>query len=334
MSIKVAINGYGRIGRHLLRGIYEEKYRDSIQVVAINDLADVKSNAHLTKYDTVHGKFNGDVSVESDSLIINGDKIKIFSEKDPSKLPWKDLGVDVVFECTGKFTSKEKASVHIAAGAKKVLVSAPSAGADATIVYGVNNKTLKASDLIISNGSCTTNCLAPVVKVLNEKIGIVNGLMTTIHSFTNDQVLTDVFHKDLRRARAATMSMIPTKTGAAAAIGLVIPEMAGKLDGLAVRVPTINVSMVDLTFLAARATNKAEIDGFMKDAANGELKGILAVNELPLVSVDFNHNAHSSIYDASFTKVIDKTVKVMAWYDNEWGFSIRMLDVTKLIMGK
>lgn len=332
MKIKIAINGYGRIGRHILRGIYEEGYRNDIEIVAINDLSDVKTNAHLTKYDSVHGKFSGDIGFENDCLMVNGDRIKVYSEKDPSKLPWKTLGVDVVHECTGKFTTKEKAMVHINAGARKVLVSAPSEGADATLVYGVNHKSLKPTDLVVSNGSCTTNCLAPVAKVLQEKVGIVNGIMTTIHSFTNDQVLTDVYHKDLRRARAATLSMIPTKTGAASAIGLVIPELAGKLDGLAVRVPTINVSLVDLTFVAARTVTKAEIDAMMKEAAQSELKGILAVNEIPLVSIDFNHNPASSIYDAGLTKIVGNTVKVMAWYDNEWGFSMRMLDITKILV--
>lgn len=333
MPIKVAINGYGRIGRNIVRALYEHpEYRKDIQIVAINDLGDVKINAHLTQYDTVHGKFPGTVSIDGDNLVVNGDKIRVFAEKDPTKLPWRDLGVDVVHECTGKFTSKEKASVHLTAGAKKVIISAPGEGADATIVYGVNHKALKASDTVISNASCTTNCLAPLVKPLNEKIGIVNGLMTTIHSYTNDQVLIDTLHKDLRRARSATHSMIPTKTGAAAAIGLVIPDLAGKLDGFAVRVPTINVSLVDLVFTAARDTSKDEINKIIKEASEGELKGILGYNDIPLVSIDFNHCPISSIYESSQTKVIGRTVKVLSWYDNEWGFSCRMLDTTRALM--
>jgi len=332
MTIKVAINGYGRIGRCILRAIYEEGYSKDIKVVAINDLGDVKINAHLTKYDTVHGKFSGEISIDGDYLVVNGDKIRVFAEKDPSKLPWKDLGVDVVHECTGKFASKEKASVHLKAGAKKVIISAPGEAVDATIVYGVNHKNLKASDTVISNASCTTNCLAPVAKVLNDKIGIVSGLMTTIHSYTNDQVLIDTYHKDLRRARSATHSMIPTKTGAAAAVGIVLPELNGKLDGFAIRVPTINVSLVDLTFQAARATSKDEINKIMKEASEGELKGILAYNAEPLVSIDFNHTAVSSTFESTQTKVIGTTVKVLAWYDNEWGFSSRMLDTTKALM--
>lgn len=331
MTIKIAINGYGRIGRCILRH-WEESFRDEIEIVAINDLGDVNINAHLTKHDSVHGKFHGTVVVENDYLVVNGDKVKVLAEKDPAKLPWKAMGVDVVFECTGKFTSKEKASAHLTAGAKKVIVSAPAENADATIVYGVNHKSLKASDTIISNASCTTNCLAPFAKVLHEKIGIINGLMTTIHSYTNDQVLTDVYHKDLRRARAATMSMIPTKTGAASAVGLVIPELAGKLDGFAVRVPTINVSLVDLTFLAARDVTKDEINKLMKEASMGELKGVLAYNDEPLVSIDFNHSTPSSIFDSTLTKVIGRTVKALSWYDNEWAFSMRMLDVAKVFM--
>jgi glyceraldehyde 3-phosphate dehydrogenase len=329
MTVKIAINGYGRIGRMMLRAIYEEGYRKDMEVVAVNDLGDAKINAHLTTYDTVHGKFAGDVKVEGDYIIVNNDKIRVFAEKDPSKLPWKDLGVDVVFESTGKFTSKEKAMVHITAGAKKVIISAPGENADATVVYGVNHKTLTKNHVVISNGSCTTNCLAPIAKVLNDKIGIVSGLMTTIHSYTNDQVLVDVYHKDLRRARSATMSMIPTKTGAASAVGLVMPELAGKLDGFAIRVPTINVSLVDLVFESARATTKDEVNALMKAAAEGELKGVLGYNDLPLVSHDFNHNPLSSIFESTQTKVIGKTVKVLSWYDNEWGFSTRMLDVAK-----
>jgi glyceraldehyde 3-phosphate dehydrogenase len=331
MSIKIAINGYGRIGRNILRAIYENNRESEFQIVAINDLGDANTNAHLTKYDTVHGRFAADVSVDGDFMIVNGDKIHVLAERDPSKLPWASLGVDVVHECTGIFNSKAKASAHLAAGAKKVILSAPGGSdVDATIVYGVNDGTLKASDTVISNASCTTNCLAPLVKPLHDKIGLVSGLMTTIHSYTNDQVLTDVYHKDLRRARAATMSMIPTKTGAAAAVGLVLPELNGKLDGFAVRVPTINVSLVDLVFVAARPTNKDEVNGILKSASETDLKGILEYNSLPLVSVDFNHSNASSVFDSTLTKVsADGTlVKVLAWYDNEWGFSNRMLDTT------
>jgi glyceraldehyde 3-phosphate dehydrogenase len=330
MAIKVAINGYGRIGRNVLRAVYEAGRTDEFQIVALNDLGPAETNAHLTRYDTVHGKFAGSVAVEGDHMVVNGNKIRVIAERDPSKLPWAELGVDVVMECTGLFNSKEKASAHLTAGAKKVILSAPGGkDVDGTIVYGVNHKTLKASDTVISNASCTTNCLAPLVKPLHDKIGVVRGLMTTIHSYTNDQVLTDVFHKDLRRARAATMSMIPTKTGAAAAVGLVLPELNGKLDGFAIRVPTINVSVVDLTFEPARGTSVEEVHGILKDAANGELKGVLAYNDEPLVSMDFNHTTVSSTYDAGLTRVIDGTlVKVCAWYDNEWGFSNRMLDTT------
>lgn len=332
MTIKLAINGYGRIGRMVLRAIYEEGYRNDIEVVAVNDLGDAKINAHLTTYDTVHGKFAADVKVDGDFMVVNGDRIRVFAEKDPSKLPWKDLNVDIVFESTGKFTSKEKANVHLTAGAKKVMISAPGEGVDATVVYGVNHKILTTSHTVISNASCTTNCLAPLAKVLHEKIGIVTGLMTTIHSYTNDQVLTDVYHKDLRRARSATMSMIPTKTGAASAVGLVLPELAGKLDGFAMRVPTINVSVVDLVFESARPTTKDEVNAIMKAASEGDMKGIVGYNDLPLVSHDFNHNPISSIFESSQTKVIGKTVKALSWYDNEWGFSTRMLDVAKYWM--
>ncbi len=330
MPIKIAINGYGRIGRNIVRAIYESGRTHEFQVVAINDLGDANTNAHLTQYDSVHGKFPFEVSVDGDYMVINGDQIKVFAERDPAKLPWGDLGVDVVHECTGIFTSKDQASAHLTAGAKKVIISAPGGDdVDATIVYGVNHAILKASDTVISNASCTTNCLAPLVKPLHDTIGVVHGLMTTIHSYTNDQVLTDVFHKDLRRARSATQSMIPTKTGAAAAVGLVMPELAGKLDGFAIRVPTINVSLVDLSFTAARSTSKAEIDEILNAAAAGSLKGILDVNTKPLVSVDFNHNPHSCIYEATLTKVVGGTfVKVLAWYDNEWGFSNRMLDTS------
>ena len=300
MPIKVAINGYGRIGRNIVRALYESGRTNEIQIVAINDLGDSNTNAHLTQYDSVHGKFPFEVTVDGDFIVINGDRIRVFSERDPSKLPWADLGIDVVHECTGFFTSKAKASAHITAGAKKVIISAPGGDdVDGTIVFGVNHNTLKASDTVISNASCTTNCLAPIVKPLNDAIGIVSGLMTTIHSYTNDQVLTDVYHSDLRRARSATQSMIPTKTGAAAAVGLVLPELAGKLDGFAMRVPTINVSVVDLTFQAARDTSKAEIDEILTAASKGALKGILDINERPLVSIDFNHNPASSIYEVT-----------------------------------
>lgn len=334
MTIRVAINGYGRIGRNVLRAHYESGKKHDIEIVAINDLGKPETNAHLTQYDTAHGKFNGDVKVEGDYLVVNGDKIKVLAERDPSKLPWKDLNVDVVLECTGLFTSKEKASAHLAGGAKKVIISAPGGkDVDATVVYGVNQGVLKASDTVISNASCTTNCLAPMVKPLQDKIGLLNGLMTTIHAFTNDQVLTDVYHSDLRRARSATQSMIPTKTGAAAAVGLVLPELNGKLDGFAVRVPTINVSFVDLSFIAARDTTVEEINKIMKEASESkELKGILNYNDQPLVSVDFNHNPASSTFDSTLTKVSGRLVKVTSWYDNEWGFSNRMLDTTVALM--
>ncbi len=331
MTIKVGINGYGRIGRNVLRALYEAGRTDEIRIVAINDLGDAATNAHLTRYDTAHGKFPGTVAVDGDSMVVNGDRIKVLAQRDPSKLPWGELGVDTVLECTGLFTSKAKAGAHLAGGAKKVVISAPGGDdVDATVVYGVNHDVLRASHTVISNASCTTNCLAPVAKVLHEHIGIVGGLMTTIHAYTNDQVLTDVYHSDLRRARSATMSMIPTKTGAAAAVGLVLPALKGKFDGFAVRVPTINVSLVDLTFTAARATTVAEIDGLMKAAAaSGPLAGVLAYTDAPLVSIDYNHDAHSSTYDATMTKVTGGTlVKVCAWYDNEWGFSNRMLDTT------
>jgi len=330
MAIKVGINGYGRIGRNVLRALYEGARRKDIQIVAINDLGDANTNAYLTRYDTAHGKFPGEVSVDGDSMVVNGDRIRVVAQRDPSKLPWGELGVDVVLECTGLFTSKAKAAAHIAAGAKKVVISAPGGDdVDATVVYGVNHNVLKSSMTVISNASCTTNCLAPVAKVLQENIGIESGLMTTIHAYTNDQVLTDVYHSDLRRARSATMSMIPTKTGAAAAVGLVLPELKGKFDGFAVRVPTINVSLVDLTFTPKRATTVAEINSLMKAAAEGPLKGVLAYTDAPLVSIDYNHDAHSSTYDATMTKVINgNLVKVCSWYDNEWGFSNRMLDTT------
>ena len=334
MTIKVGINGYGRIGRNILRALYESKRTDEIQIVAINDLGDTSTNAHLTQYDTAHGKFPGTITIENDSMIIDGDKVRVLSERDPSKLPWGELGVDVVIESTGFFTSKAKAQAHIDGGAKKVIISAPGGSdVDATVVYGVNDKVLRSTHTVISNASCTTNCLAPVVKVLHENIGVLSGVMTTIHAYTNDQVLTDVYHTDLRRARSATMSMIPTKTGAAAAVGLVLPELNGLLDGYAVRVPTINVSMVDLSFSAARETTVKEINSLMQQASAGELKGILEYNDAPLVSVDFNHNPASSIYDAELSKVINgNLIKVVAWYDNEWGFSNRMLDTTIALM--
>lgn len=334
MTIKVAINGYGRIGRNVLRALYESKRTSEIQIVAVNDLGDAETNAHLTQYDTAHGRFPGEVSVEGGDLIVNGDRIKVFAERDPSKLPWGTLGVDVVLECTGIFTSKAKASAHLAGGAKKVIISAPGGSdVDGTYVFGVNHGSIKASDQVVSNASCTTNCLAPLAKVLHDGIGIEHGLMTTIHAYTNDQVLTDVYHSDLRRARSATMSQIPTKTGAAAAVGLVLPELNGKLDGFAMRVPTINVSVVDLSFVAKRATSKDEIDSLVKAAVAGPLKGILDINTKPLVSVDFNHNPHSSVYDSTQTRVMGGTlVKVLSWYDNEWGFSNRMLDMTLALM--
>ena len=334
MTIRVAINGYGRIGRNILRAHYEEGKNHDIEIVAINDLGDAATNAHLTQYDTAHGRFPGDVSIEGENLVVNGDKIKVIAERNPSELPWSQLKVDVVLECTGFFASKEKASAHTQAGAKKVVISAPGGkDVDATIVYGVNHESLTAEAEVISDASCTTNCLAPVVKALNDSVGVVNGLMTTIHAYTNDQVLTDVYHEDLRRARSATMSMIPTKTGAAAAVGLVLPELNGKLDGFAMRVPTINVSVVDLSFVSKRATSVEEINQTIKTASQGKLKGILEYSDGPLVSVDFNHNPASSIFDATLTKVSEGTlVKVCSWYDNEWGFSNRMLDTTVALM--
>ena len=333
MTVKVAINGYGRIGRNIMRALYELDRTDEISVVAINDLGDANSNAHLTRYDTAHGKFPGTVVVEDGDLVINGDRVKVFAERDPSKLPWAELGVDLVMECTGFFRSRETAGAHITAGAKKVIVSAPGQNVDNTIVYGVNHDSLKSSDVVISNASCTTNCLAPVAKVLHESVGIEHGLMTTIHAYTNDQVLTDVLHSDLRRARSATMSQIPTSTGAAAAVGMVLPELNGKLDGFSMRVPTINVSVVDLTFQASRATTVEEVNAAIKAAADGSLKGVLGYNDEPLVSIDFNHDPRSSIFDAGLTKVMEgNMVKVLSWYDNEWGFSCRMLDTALVLM--
>jgi glyceraldehyde 3-phosphate dehydrogenase len=334
MAVRVAINGYGRIGRNILRAHYEGGKKHDIEIVAVNDLGDANTNAHLTQYDTAHGRFPGSVSVETDHFLVNGDKIAVLAERNPAQLPWKDLGIDVVLECTGFFASKAKAQAHIEGGAKKVIISAPGGkDVDATVVYGVNHDVLSSKHTVISNASCTTNCLAPMVKAVNDAIGVVNGLMTTIHSYTNDQVLTDVYHTDLRRARSATMSMIPTKTGAAAAVGLVLPELNGKLDGFAMRVPTINVSVVDLAFVAKRATTVEEVNSVVKSASEGALKGILEYTDAPLVSVDFNHNASSSVFDATLTKVSEGTlVKVCSWYDNEWGFSNRMLDTTMALM--
>ncbi len=330
MAIKVGINGYGRIGRCIVRALHEQGRTDEIDIVAINDLGDADTNAHLTRHDTVHGKFPGTVEVDGDSIVVNGDRMKVLAERDPAKLPWQELGVDVVLECTGLFRSKEKAGAHLTAGARKVVLSAPGGSdIDATIVYGVNHDTLRPEHTIISNASCTTNCLSPLIKPLHDKIGVVSGLMNTIHSYTNDQVLLDVYHSDLRRARATALSMIPTKTGAAAAVGLVLPELDGKLDGFSIRVPTPNVSMVDLTFQAARETTVEEVDAILREASEGPLKGILGYNSEPLVSVDFNHDPRSSIYESSLTRVAEGTlVKVCSWYDNEWGFSNRMLDTT------
>jgi glyceraldehyde 3-phosphate dehydrogenase len=334
MTIKVAINGYGRIGRNILRAHYESGKTHPLEIVAINDLGNAETNAHLTRYDTAHGKFEGTVKVDGDAMLVNGDRIKVLAQRNPAELPWGSLGVDVVLECTGLFTTKEKAGAHLKGGAKKVVISAPGGkDVDATIVYGVNHGTLKASHTVISNASCTTNCLAPMAKALHDKLGIVQGLMTTVHSYTNDQVLTDVYHEDLRRARAAALNMIPTKTGAAAAVGLVLPELNGKLDGFAVRVPTINVSLVDLTFTSARPTSVEEVNAIMKAAADGPLKGVLVYTDEPLVSSDFNHTPASSIFDSGLTKVSNGVlVKALSWYDNEWGFSNRMLDTTVALM--
>jgi len=335
MTIRIAINGYGRIGRNILRSLYEYNRQNEVKIVAINDLGDTSINAHLTQYDTTHGRFSFPVTVGQDgSLIVDGNEIQVLSERDPAKLPWKDLDIDVVLECTGFFASREGASKHLTAGAKKVLISAPAGeDVDATIVYGINHQTLKATDTIVSNASCTTNCLVPLVKPLHEALKITSGLMTTVHAYTNDQVLTDVYHTDLRRARAAGHSMIPTKTGAASAVGLVMPELKGKLDGFAIRVPTINVSVVDLSIVVEKSTTVKEVNEILKKASENELKGILAHNDAPLVSVDFNHNPASSIFDSTQTKVIGNLVKVLSWYDNEWGFSNRMID-TALAMAK
>lgn len=332
MTIRVAINGYGRIGRNVLRALYESGKRDQIQIVGINDLGDANLNAHLTKYDSVHGPFKGEVHVAGDKMVVNGDEIRITAERNPENLPWGELNVDVVYECTGIFTSKDKASAHIKAGAKKVIISAPGTDVDATVVFGVNHNVLKATDTVISNASCTTNCLAPIAKVLNDSFGIVQGSMTTIHSYTNDQVLSDVFHKDIYRARSATQSMIPTTTGAAKAVGLVLPELKGKMDGISVRVPTINVSLVDLNVLVEKDVSVEAINAAMKQAAEQEMPGVLNYVTEPLVSIDFNHNPHSSNYDSLQTKVYGKWVKILSWYDNEWGFSNRMLDNTLALM--
>jgi glyceraldehyde 3-phosphate dehydrogenase len=334
MSIKVAINGYGRIGRCTLRALYELGLRDQFEIVAINASGDLATNAHLTQYDTTHGRFSLPVSTEGDNvLIVGNDRIPFFSTKDPLAINWGELGVDVLLECTGAYTSKAKAQVHLQQGAKKVLISAPGGDdVDATIVYGVNHDILTPDMVVVSNASCTTNCLAPVAKVLQDNIGIEKGLMTTIHAYTNDQVLVDVRHKDLRRARAGAQNIIPTKTGAAKAVGLVLPELKGKFDGFSLRVPVMNVSLVDLTFTAGRATSKEEINALMQEAANGALKGVLAVNEAPLVSSDFNHDSHSSVFDATQTRVMNgNLVKVLAWYDNEWGYSCRMLDAARVL---
>ena len=334
MAVKIAINGYGRIGRNILKALFEGNRTSELEIVAINDLGDAESNAYLTKYDTTHGIFPFDVKVKGDCLEIDGKQIQVFAERDPEKLPWQDLGVEVVHECTGFFRTRELAGKHLKAGASKVVISAPvGTDIDATIVYGVNHHTLSKEHEIISNASCTTNCLAPLVLPLHQAIGVESGIMTTIHAYTNDQVLTDVLHKDLRRARSATQSMIPTKTGAASAVGLVLPELQGKLDGFSIRVPTINVSLVDLSFIASRPTTIEEINEVIKAAASGPLKNVLDYSDGPLVSVDFNHNPASSTYDATMTKVQEGTlVKVCSWYDNEWGFSNRMLDTTLALM--
>ncbi|MFW0057505.1 MAG: type I glyceraldehyde-3-phosphate dehydrogenase [Coxiella endosymbiont of Dermacentor silvarum] len=333
MVYKIAINGYGRIGRNILRAFYESKRHHDFKIVAINDLGDININAaHLTKYDSVHGLFPADVSVDKEGLMINGDKIKVFSIRNPKELPWRALDIDLVLECTGLFTNKEKSEAHLSAGAKKVLISAPAGNNIKTIVFGINENTITKEDRIISNASCTTNCLAPLVKVLNDEIGIERGLMVTVHSYTNDQNLTDSYHRDLHRARAATQSMIPTKTGAAVAVGLVLPELNGKLDGYAIRVPTINVSVIDFTFNSKKSVNVLEVNALMKEVCLGKMKGVIGYNEEPLVSIDFNHNPHSSVFDAGQTRITDKLVKVISWYDNEWGFSNRMLDVADVFL--
>ncbi len=330
MTVRVGINGYGRIGRNILRALYESEKREQIEIVGINDLGDAETNAHLTKYDSAYGTFKETVTVDNDALVIGADKIKVFSERNPADIPWGDLGVDIVHECTGLFTNKKEASKHIESGASKVLISAPAGkDVDATVVYGVNHQILKPKHTVVSNASCTTNCLAPLVQPLHKKIGVESGIMTTVHAYTNDQVLTDIYHNDLRRARSATQSMIPTKTGAATAVGLVLPELMGKLDGYAIRVPTIIVSLVDLTFKATRKTSPEEIDDIIRTQSEGTLEGILGFNDTPLVSIDFKKDPRSSVYDRSQTKVLEgDLVKVISWYDNEWGFSNRMLDTT------
>ncbi|MEM9242515.1 MAG: type I glyceraldehyde-3-phosphate dehydrogenase [Pseudomonadota bacterium] len=332
MTIKVAINGFGRIGRNVLRALYEYNRHSEMEIVAVNDMTDVQTLAHLFQYDSIHGRFHGEVETTNDGLLINGDLIRVLCERDPKNLPWQEMGVDVVYECTGHFTDGHNAAAHLDAGAKKVLISAPGKNVDATVVYGVNHHILKASDNIVSNASCTTNCLAPLAKPLQDKLGIVKGLMTTIHAYTNDQNTQDAPHKDIRRARAAGLSMIPTKTGAAAAVGLVLPELNGRLDGFAVRVPTANVSFVDLTFEAARPTSVEEVNSILKAAADDELKGVLGFTDEALVSIDFNHVPMSSTVDSQLTRVIDNMVKVSSWYDNEWGFSNRMIDVGLAMM--
>ena len=334
MTARIAINGYGRIGRCILRALYEEGKRGALQIVAINDLGDTNTNVHLTRYDTAHGRFGAKVAMEGDDMLVDGDRVRVLAERDPGQLPWAELGVDAVLECTGLFRTRDRAGAHLSAGARRVVISAPAGKeVDATVVYGVNHNILRSNHTIVSNASCTTNCLAPLAKVLHEAVGIEQGIMNTVHSYTNDQVLTDVYHKDLRRARSATQSMIPTKTGAAAAVGLVLPELDGRLDGFSVRVPTINVSLVDLTFRASRTTTVEEIDSAMRAAAEGELNGVLAFNDEPLVSTDFNHCLYSSVYDAGMTKVLGgDLVKVCSWYDNEWGFANRMLDTTLALL--
>jgi len=332
MAIKIAINGFGRIGRNITRALFESGRQQAIQLVAINDLGDINTNAHLLKYDSVHGRFAAEVTTSDKGIVINGETVQVFAERDPARLPWAALDIDVVLECTGFFASKEKASLHCQAGAKKVLISAPAGKDVPTIVYGVNQQQLKADDVIVSNASCTTNCLAPLAKVLHEALGIEQGLMVTVHAFTNDQVLTDSYHSDLRRARSATQSMIPTKTGAAAAVGMVMPELDGRLDGYAIRVPTVNVSVVDFTFNAGKKASAEEVNAIVKQAAQGSMKGVLGYNEAPLVSIDFQHDAHSSIFDATQTRVINDLIKVVSWYDNEWGFSNRMLDTLQAMM--
>jgi len=332
--IKVAINGFGRIGRNILRAYYARpELSEHLRIVAINDLGDPSINAHLLEFDTAHGRFEHAVVAQANAISVAGDLINVYSEREPEKLPWADLDIDVVFECTGRFTDRQAAARHLTAGARRVLVSAPTKGADATVVFGVNHEELTETDRVVSNASCTTNCLAPVAQVLHSSLGIQHGLMTTVHAYTNDQSLSDAHHPDPYRARAAAQSMIPTSTGAASAVGLVLPELQGRLDGLAVRVPTLNVSLVDLTFTAARETTVEEVNAIMRQAALVDRHGVLAVNDKPLVSVDFNHDSHSANFDANHTRVAGQLVKVLCWYDNEWGFSNRMLDNGWLMAG-